>query len=383
MYNYLNFPESNSKMQKDFSSLRTSKNILNPCIVNASKIIIYGAGYNGLGATRELRQLGVHIDGICDSNENLSGKTLCGVQIFGLKSLITLDKNTTIIITPCLASIKIEKMLREMGFNNLFVHTSAYGPHVALKFYSENCKEKQNISAQNKDKIDFVFNNLSDEHSKAVFNANMKLWLYGDYEEAINTRTQGGYYPHGIINLGKDEVFVDCGAYTGDSALEFSEKTNGNYRMIYAYEADELSYGMAKNFVKTKNLNNISINNIGVFSRKETLNFVTDDSVGNRIASQGETQIQVDSLDNLLEKRPYPVTYIKMDIEGAEMDALYGAYKIITEDSPKLAICVYHKFGDIWEIPNHILTHFPDYNIYIRNEYVLYDYVCFAVKGMN
>jgi hypothetical protein len=63
------------------------------------------------------------------------------------------------------------------------------------------------------------------------------------------------------------------------------------------------------------------------------------------------------------------------------MEALLGAREIITEDAPKLAISVYHKFGDIWEIPHYILNYFPGYKIYLRNEFVSYDYICFAVKA--
>jgi FkbM family methyltransferase len=137
---------------------------------------------------------------------------------------------------------------------------------------------------------------------------------------------------------------------------------------------------MAKRTVANKEVDNISINNIGVFSKKAVHCFTNDGSQGNRIVNEGGIKIPVDSLDNLLRERPHPVTFIKMDIEGAEMEALLGAHEIITADAPKLAISVYHKFGDIWEIPYYILTNFPGYKIYLRNEYAFCDNICFAVK---
>lgn len=72
------------------------------------------------------------------------------------------------------------------------------------------------------------------------------------------------------------------------------------------------------------------------------------------------------------------VTFIKMDIEGAELDALRGAVHIIKTQKPKLAISVYHRWDDIFTIPKLILEIRPDYKLYIRhysllaNETVLY-----------
>jgi len=342
-------------------------------------VVIYGAGYYGLSELRNLKALGIQVDCFYDSDSRLSGKMLCGVPIFGLDSLSSLDKSAAIIISSTLHSVQIESMLRGFGFINILLSTPIRDNHAALLFYTQNSEEKHAIAEQNKEKIDFICNNLADAHSKAVFNANIQLWLNGDFTETLRLRTQEGYYPEQIIKLGNDEVFVDCGAYTCDSSIEFAEKTNGKYRKIYAYESDELSFEMAKRSVAKMNVRRIEIKNIGVYSKKGMLEFTSDDNVGNRAKNGGGKSVPVDSLDNLLQWRPDPVTYIKMDIEGAEMEALLGAKRIITEDAPKLAISVYHKFGDIWKIPEYILTHFPGYSIYIRNENVLCDFICFAV----
>jgi len=380
MLDYTNWPESCAKLRKTYESLQPICISVNRLLRDTETIIVYGAGYNGLAAVRELRVQGVAVKYFCDSNEKLIGKVICGIPVLGLERLREISRNTAIIITPSFASVYIEKMLIEMGFTNLFVYGYALGNHIPLKFFSEKSEEKQRIAAQNKEKIDYVMSRLADEHSLDVFSANMKLWLYGEYEEAVGVRTNEGYYPSDIITLENDEVFVDCGAYNGDSVLEFVEKTNGNYRMIYAYEADELSYEMAKRALTTKMIDNVSISNIGVFNKKTTRCFANDGYLGNRIIIEGGITIPVDSLDNLLRERPHPITFIKMDIEGAELEALHGAHEIIRTDAPKLAISVYHKYGDIWDIPHYILTHFTGYKIYLRNEYAFCDNICFAVK---
>jgi len=112
---------------------------------------------------------------------------------------------------------------------------------------------------------------------------------------------------------------------------------------------------------------------------RDILSFTSKGKVGDRLFGDGEIKIRVNSLDCLL-KDKLPPTYIKMDIEGAELEALKGATKIIKTFSPKLAVCVYHKFGDIWNIPDFILREFNNYKIYLRADLVLVDIICFAVR---
>ena len=72
------------------------------------------------------------------------------------------------------------------------------------------------------------------------------------------------------------------------------------------------------------------------------------------------------SLDSVVEKREQ-VTFIKLDVEGAELEALQGAKRIITENRPKLAVCLYHKKEDYWRIPYYVKSLVPEYRLYIRH----------------
>lgn len=76
------------------------------------------------------------------------------------------------------------------------------------------------------------------------------------------------------------------------------------------------------------------------------------------------TCVAVDALDQLLDDN---VTFIKMDIEGAEYKAIKGAETIIRNYHPKLAISIYHNAEDIWELPRLIMTICPDYKLYLRH----------------
>lgn len=105
--------------------------------------------------------------------------------------------------------------------------------------------------------------------------------------------------------------------------------------------------------------------NIGAWCERKQLNYdIRSGGSGNTIVESGRHKVICDALDSLIEIQP---TFIKMDIEGAEMEALEGAKRRIMNGTPKLAICVYHKAEDIWKIPLWIHQLVPDYKLYLRH----------------
>ncbi len=88
------------------------------------------------------------------------------------------------------------------------------------------------------------------------------------------------------------------------------------------------------------------------------------DGSSSKVCSNGVNVIEVDKLDNMIKT---PVSFIKMDIEGAEGDAIEGAQETIRKYHPKLALSVYHKADDLWKIPEQIFSIRKDYKIYLRH----------------
>ena len=75
-------------------------------------------------------------------------------------------------------------------------------------------------------------------------------------------------------------------------------------------------------------------------------------------------------------------TYIKMDIEGSELDALAGARNIIKKEMPILTICLYHRYDDLWRIPLFIHSLADDYRLFLRpHEIEGWQLVCYAVPN--
>lgn len=182
------------------------------------------------------------------------------------------------------------------------------------------------------------------------------------------------YFDSRITKYKEDCVYVDCGGLDAKNAVEFALECP-SYKHIYIYEPIRDYYLDCIKNIKDLGLDNVTIRNSAVYSKKTNLYFDIAKKGSSRMAEQGKTEVSAVSLDEDIGE---PIGFLKMDIEGAEKQAISGSRRHIKEDNPYLAVCVYHLPGDIWEIANQILSINSNYNLYLRhhridpNETVLY-----------
>lgn len=178
----------------------------------------------------------------------------------------------------------------------------------------------------------------------------------------------------------EDEYVVDCGAFDGKTEEMFYNWGGGHVKKIYAFEPDPINKNKCMQFYNEKGLNDIvEFINKGTSNRNESI-FLDDVSIGSCASRIGEGTVEakISKLDDEIKGK---VTFIKMDIEGAELDALHGATQIIQSHKPRLAICLYHKQDDMYDIPLYLLSIVKEYKFIIRHyssnpwETVLYAYV--------
>ena len=167
---------------------------------------------------------------------------------------------------------------------------------------------------------------------------------------------------------GRKETFVDAGVCNLESTLGFIDWCNGNYNRVFAFEPDEENYKHCKE--KCVLMENVSLFRSGLFDRRGNIGFASGLGSSSSVVDRerdtyADSEIQVVDLDSVAKGED--VSFIKMDIEGAEEKALLGAKRIITEQKPKLAICVYHKPEDIIELPALVLAMRPDYKLAFRH----------------
>lgn len=212
------------------------------------------------------------------------------------------------------------------------------------------------------DDLLWLYEKLGDYRSKMTLYETLNNWIYFNTLEKSIEPMFNQYFDLDIIQCDENEIFIDAGAFIGDTALSFINNYGKNYKKIYCYEITPNKIEYMKQ--KLSPYKNIILKHYGLSDKYETL-FISEheNSSSNSLKDKGEIGIETVTLDGDVEE---PVTFIKMDIEGAEQRALLGCEKHIINDKPKLAISVYHNNEDIWKIPQMIYKMCPEYTFYMR-----------------
>ena len=161
------------------------------------------------------------------------------------------------------------------------------------------------------------------------------------------------------------EVFVDGGVLDGNSTVEFSNWAKDHYEGAILFEANPICLDTIEKTMENNGINNYRIINKGMSDREKQVRFDGNNGGGAHITENGDMIIECNSLDNELQGEY--VSLIKMDIEGAESEALEGCRKTIMKHRPRLAISVYHKKDDFLNIPLQILDMVEDYKFAMRH----------------
>lgn len=173
-----------------------------------------------------------------------------------------------------------------------------------------------------------------------------------------------GQYFDEMVKPHKDEIFLDIGSFDADTTVRFSHWCSQEYKKIYLFEPDKTSLEVCKKAILKNQIQNVEYIPYAAWDKKETLKFHSN-GFSSAITESGEIEIETDRIDDLI--GDIPVTFIKMDIEGAELNALKGAEKLIRKYKPTLAISLYHKPEDIISLPLYIKQIVPEYQLYLRH----------------
>lgn len=214
----------------------------------------------------------------------------------------------------------------------------------------------------NEDKYRWVYGLLEDDESKRTYEKIINFRLSADlsYMSGFTDRQKEQYFEDFLGLNEKGEVFVDVGGFDGFTSLEFM-KICPEYKGVYFFEPEKKNMDVARS--RLSDHENIHFLQKGLSDKKDIVRFSIGGSAS-VISDDGEVEIEVDALDNMVDGA---VSFIKMDIEGGEGLAIEGARKTIEQSHPRLALCVYHKADDMWKIAEQVLSIRSDYNIYLRH----------------
>ena len=344
-----------------------------------TRVVLFGTGHLGRYILRGLRAAGIEPFACTDNNPNLHGKEFDGLQIlppafafdqFGQEAAFVPAVFT---YGPLVAQLH-EAGVRILPVPVLFWHfPKVFLPFASLTLPDAILAAKADVLAG----LDRWDESLSREEYVAQI-----AWRTSLDPSVLPPHLPQDqiYFADDLFEMGTEEVVVDCGAFDGDTLRAVLGKTS-SFRRYLAAEPDSANRIRLEATIQSLEPSlrpRCSILPYALGPHAGSITFHQTGTAGSSISDAGSIEIPMESLDHLL--AGVNPTFIKMDIEGAELATLTGAREVIQRAMPILAICLYHRPTDLWEIPRLIKEIAPSYHLFLRrycNDQ--WEQVCYAV----
>lgn len=340
---------------------KTETDLLKLCKKHSGEIIIIPAGLQAIKLSEYLKSHNIDICFFVDNSPKKQGKIFNDIEVLSFEKLQEVYSDKLILVAT---NEWFEKSISEQLISNKITFFTPVMEDFLL-FSKKEIDFAKDLINQKIEKYQLVYNMLEDDLSKKTFINKLNFLISYDtkYTKKIKRAPQYQYFEPEIYKVSTNDYFVDCGAYDGDTLNQLLKNTGNEIMQYYGFEPDDKNY--EKLIQNTHNKKNMTIFKKGISNINSTLKFNSLNNAISQIDENGNVEIDVVSLDEILADKK--VTFIKMDIEGSEKEALIGAQNIIKTQKPTLAISVYHDFYDIYKIPLLIKSFGVNYKYYLRH----------------
>ncbi len=315
-------------------------------------VAVYGTGNGADRVFDEFEKLGISVSTVCASDGFVRKRKF---HDFDVKSISQLEEELgDFVIALCFASPipAVIENIKKISLNHKVIMPSVpvYGDNIFNKDFLE----------KNLNEIELAYNSFADKKSKDVFESIIRFQITGDLNYCFSCESHKDE-AFEILNLSKNECFLDLGAYRGDTIREFLQYVKG-YEKIVAVEPDKRTFKKLQ--TNCESLNNCITLNNAVWNESKELHFDDNKGRGSSAKDVGDGVMSV-TVDELA-KEYGSFTYINIDVEGAEKEMLQGAEKSL-QHKPKLCMAAYHRSEDVFSLVNSIKKMNGDYKIYLRH----------------
>lgn len=335
----------------------------NPAILPRfpARVAILGAAEEGRRLAETCAARGIAVASIVDDDPARLGRRVAGATVMSFASLASLDRSTPVVVAShrLLGAVR---RLRAMGFVSVCGSAAlqvadpiGFPPHMFYADWFEDLERHRMQYAQ-------LAERLADDRSRAVLDALIGFRLTLDPEVLAPVLDADLYGAKDLPPPPDPSVYVDAGTFDGDSIRLYLDRYGTRCRTVHGFEPDPTTFQRLKeNFADDPR---IVPHNAGLSSGRGKLTFAADASRASILSPDGGVSVVVVGLDEVLAGAPAGV--IKMNIEGAEIDALEGAARTIARYKPTLMISAYHRPSDLWRLPETIDRLAPGYRFYLR-----------------
>lgn len=343
-------------------------------------IVLFGCGALGRRTASTLAQAGRPAIAFADNNAARWNNVLDGAQVLAPGEAVARYGDTAIFAVTIYNGAAARAQLAALGARHV-LHFAALYHGISGSLLPWCALESPSAVLGNADDVLRGSVLWADERSRLEYEAQI-AWRLGATAQMEMPHEPPGdiYFSSDVAGFGKDAVIVDCGAFDGDS-LRLLLRQGHEFGAYFAIEPDPATFQRLTSCIADLPAElraKLRAENAAVGASEALLRLTGTGEVDSTVTATGGIEIASHRLDDLL--RGDIPALIKMDIEGAEQQALLGAAEILAQHRPMLAISAYHRSADLWEIPLLIKRLQPEYDLYLRRYAEdCWELVCYAI----
>jgi FkbM family methyltransferase len=328
--------------------------------------VLFGAGGLGRKTLVGLTELGIDPVAFADNSPAVQGTTVLGLPVLSPADAVQRHgADGVFVVTVFNRPERVVDQLNELGAATVVPFFALFWKYPE-QFLPEYSYDRLHLVLDAAPRVREAAELLADDSSIREY-VGQVWWRLDPMSAALPWPNSGAmYFPHDLVRLTPDEVFIDCGAYDGDTIAVFIQETQGQFRDAYLFEPDPRNLRKLRSGLEGRPeaiASRVHVQGIAVGKETGTVELRLGHAASS-IVHGGDIVVRCEPLDAILAGRA--PTYLKMDIEGAEIDALIGGREAIVKHRPVLAISAYHLQDHLWGIPLLVDSMVDGYRFYYR-----------------
>ena len=337
-------------------------------------IFLYGTGNGADKIIDVCESRGITLSGVFASDGFVRDRVFRGMKVRSYSD-VTTEYGDGIIVLLAFGTTRAEVLdfIEKLDERHeLYIpEVPLYGGELFDSAYFENHRKQ----------LDSARSTLSDERSRSLFDDAVNFRLTGKRAYLADTEPMEVTL-RTLFSDFKGGVIVDGGAYKGDSAAIFAECLHPD--IILALEADPKTAIKLADYAKSETRTEVHAIHAALWSEDGELSYSSSGSRGAGESGQNrratERTVPAVTLDTLLASTR--ADFIKLDIEGAEHEAIRGGKNVILRDQPSMAVSLYHRTDDLWALPLMLRELLPEHRFYLRRVpcIPMWDLTLYAIK---
>lgn len=342
---------------KKFNNWPNADELLN----SLDEVVVFGTGGAAVCVTAILKQFNIKVLYYVDNDSEKHGSVFYDKPVFAPEKVYQ-DKHPILLASYWARDIALQLKEHDLQYYDLSfcVDFSRWKGHF-------DCNQFDYKSA-----LKYAQEYLDGDDLKAYLGCIRYRQTYDPLDLNIPNHE---HYLHPKILPTASDVYIDGGAWHGDTLLELKQLFGDNIQ-IHSFEPDSSNFEKLSHAISENKLLNVTTEKLALWDKEQTLEFLCSDEAVHTMQSrvsdeliEAERSIKVQAidLDSYCTKMDITPTFIKLDVEGAELQVIRGSKRVLKNYQPKLALSAYHEPNHIWEIFTAIKTINPNYRFYFTH----------------